>query len=59
MSAWFIFILASIPTAITLVVEWPGLAAPSNLVRALTALPLGASIAFLIVRVAGGRDPIG
>jgi len=59
LSAWIIFIATSIPTAITLLVEWPGLAAPSNLVRAVTALPLGASIAFLIVRVAGGRDPIG
>jgi uncharacterized membrane protein len=58
--AWPIFIAAAIPTAITLLVEWPGLAGTSNLVRAVTALPLGAAVAFLIVRVAGGwRDPIG
>ncbi len=59
-SAWTIITIASIPTAITLFVEWPGLLTTSNLVRAMTALPLGAAIAFLIVRVAGGgRDPIG
>jgi uncharacterized membrane protein len=51
--AWPIFIVAAIPTAITLAIEWPRIAATSNLVRFVTALPLGAAVAFLIVRVAG------
>jgi uncharacterized membrane protein len=53
--AWPIFIVAAVPTLVTLAIEWPGLGAPSNLTRALAALPLGAAIAFLIVRTAGGR----
>jgi uncharacterized membrane protein len=52
--AWPMFLVAAIPTALTLAIEWPGLGAPSNLTRALAALPLGAAIAFLIVRVARG-----
>jgi Predicted membrane protein (DUF2085) len=32
--------------------EWMGVAAPSNLVRAASALPLGAAIAFVLVRTA-------
>ena len=60
LSSWLIFIAASIPTAITLLVEWSGLSGTSNVVRAVTALPLGTAIAFLIVRVADSRrDPIG
>jgi len=54
-AAWPILIVAAVPTLVTLAIEWPGLGAPSNLTRALTALPLGAAIAFLIVRTAGGR----
>jgi uncharacterized membrane protein len=54
-AAWPIFIVAAVPTLVTLGIEWPGLGAPSNLTRALAALPLGAAIAFLIVRAAGGR----
>jgi uncharacterized membrane protein len=54
-AAWPIFIVAAVPTVVTLAIEWPGLGAPSNLTRALAALPLGAAIAFLIVRAAGGR----
>jgi uncharacterized membrane protein len=54
-SAWTLAIPAAIPTIVTLAIEWPGLGAPSNLVRALTALPLGAAIAFLLVRTAAGR----
>jgi len=54
-AAWPIFIVAAAPTIVTLAIEWPGLGSPSNLTRALAALPLGAAIAFLIVRAAGGR----
>jgi uncharacterized membrane protein len=55
-SAWPIFIGAAVPTMATLAIEWSGLGAPSNVVRAVAALPLGAAIAFLIVRTAGGRQ---
>jgi uncharacterized membrane protein len=51
---------ASVPTALTLGVEWLRLADPGNLIRALAALPLGAAAAFLVVGAAGwGRNPIG
>jgi uncharacterized membrane protein len=43
--------MASLPTAVTIVTEWTGLLPVSTLARALAALPLGAAIAFVIVRV--------
>ena len=43
--------IAALPTSVTLGLEWLHLAAPSNLVRAAAALPLGAALAFAIVRV--------
>jgi uncharacterized membrane protein len=46
--------LAAVPTAVTLIVEWLNLAPVSNLARLLAALPLGAMIAFVIVRAAAG-----
>jgi uncharacterized membrane protein len=46
--------VAAVPTAVTLALEWAGLAAPSNMVRAVAALPLGAAITFVIVRAASG-----
>jgi hypothetical protein len=55
LSSWGVLIPAAIPTALTLAIEWPGLGAPSNMVRALAALPLGATLAFLVVRAAGSR----
>jgi uncharacterized membrane protein len=51
-----ILLLASVPTAVTLVGEWTGLLPVTTLVRALAALPLGAAIGFAIVRVAA-RPP--
>jgi len=54
-ASWPVLIVAAVPTVVTLAIEWPGLGAPSNLTRALAALPLGGAIAFLIVRTAGGR----
>ena len=47
-------ILASLPTVVTFALEWSG-APMTTLVRALAALPLGAAIAFVIVRIAAGR----
>ena len=44
--------LASLPTAVTVLAEWTGLLPVSTLARALAAMPLGAAIAFVIVRVA-------
>jgi len=47
-------ILSSLPTVVTLALEWSG-APVTTLARALAALPLGAAIAFVIVRIAAGR----
>jgi len=47
--------LAAVPTAVTLLVEWLNLAPVSNLARAIAALPLGAMIAFVLVRTAAGE----
>jgi uncharacterized membrane protein len=59
-SAMRIVAVAAIPTAATLAVEWAGLAAPSNLLRALAALPLGSAVAFVMVRASTGpRKAIG
>ena len=52
-SSWLLLVLAALPTAITLLIEWSGLGRPSNLTRFIAAVPLGAAIAFLLVRVAG------
>lgn len=42
------FVIAAVPTVLTLAIEWSGLAPLSNLLRALAALPLGAIIGFLV-----------
>ena len=47
--------IAAIPTAITLALEWLHLADVTNGARALTALPLGAAIAAVLVVTAAGR----
>ena len=47
--------LAAVPTAATLTVEWLNLAPVSNLTRAIAALPLGAMIAFVLIRTAAGE----
>src|SRR5262245_62149296 len=47
--------VAAVPTAATLIVEWLNLAPVSNLARAVAALPLGAMIAFVLVRTAAGE----
>ena len=51
-------LVAAVPTAITFGLEFLGLAAPSNLVRALAALPLGAMLAVVLVRTAAGSAAI-
>jgi uncharacterized membrane protein len=48
------FVLAAVPTALTLAIEWSGLSPLSNVVRFVSALPLGATIMYLIVRVVSG-----
>jgi len=40
-----------VPTALTLAIEWPHLAPVGNLARFVTALPLGAAIAYTIAYV--------
>lgn len=47
--------LAAVPTLVTLTVEWLNLAPVSNLARAIAALPLGAMIAFVLIRTAAGE----
>jgi len=51
--------LAALPTAVTMGLEWLGLAPVSNFARLLAALPLGAAVAFVVVSVAGEPAPIG
>lgn len=46
-----LLVIAAAPTAMTILVEWTGLAAPSNSARALAALPLGAAAGWLFVRM--------
>jgi uncharacterized membrane protein len=43
--------LAAVPTVVTLVWEWGGLGTPPNVVRFLTALPLGAAVAWTLFTV--------
>jgi uncharacterized membrane protein len=51
--------VAAVPTAVTVGVEWLGLLPVTTLVRFLSALPLGAAIAFVITTVvAGAPRPI-
>jgi uncharacterized membrane protein len=46
-----VILTALVPTVATLAIEWSGLGAPSNLVRAGAALPLGAVAGWLFVRM--------
>lgn len=45
-----VLLVAAIPTALSVAIEFVGLASPTNLVRALCALPLGALAAWIFVR---------
>ena len=46
-----VFAVAAIPTVLTLAWEWSGLGTPSNIVRLVTALPLGAAILWVLLTV--------
>jgi uncharacterized membrane protein len=50
--------IAALPTAVTLAVEWFGLAASSPLVRALAALPLGGGAGWVFVRALRTEEPV-
>ncbi len=46
---WLLAVM-SIPTFVTLAIEWSGWGSPSGVMRAAAALPLGAAIAYVLVR---------
>jgi uncharacterized membrane protein len=46
-----LILVAALPTALTLAIEWIGLANPGNAARALAAAPLGAAAGWLFVRL--------
>lgn len=46
-----VFAVAAVPTVLTLAWEWAGLGTPSNLVRLMSALPLGAAILWILLTV--------
>jgi uncharacterized membrane protein len=48
--------IAALPTAATLALEWSGLSTVTSIARAAAALPLGAALAFVVVRSVSGRD---
>jgi hypothetical protein len=48
--------VAAVPTALTLILEWTGLAAVNNSARALSGIVLGAMIAVVIVHTANDRS---
>jgi uncharacterized membrane protein len=62
LTAWFgvarvpprtrrLIVFAAVPTAVTLIVEWSGAANPGTVLRATSALPLGAAAGWLFVRL--------
>jgi uncharacterized membrane protein len=59
-AAWPLVAVAAAPTAITLGLEWSHVAVVTNMARALSALPLGAAIAYVLVSTASpaGTDRI-
>ena len=52
-------VAAAVPTALTLACEWLHLVPISNLARAIAALPLGAMVAYAVVRMAGPSRQVG
>ncbi len=46
-----VFAVAAVPTVLTIAWEWAGLGVPSNTVRLLSALPLGAAIMWVLLFV--------
>ena len=49
--ARIIFAAAALPTVVTVALEWLGLGLPSNVVRAVASLPLGAAAGWIFVRM--------
>ena len=45
-----VLMAAALPTLVTLIFEWVGGGTPSNAVRALAGLPIGAAIAWMVLR---------
>jgi uncharacterized membrane protein len=52
-------LVAALPTAVTLVLEWTGVSAVSSAARAIAAVPLGAAVGFYLIAAAGSRAPSG
>ena len=52
-------VAAAVPTALTIALEWLHLAPISSLARAIAALPLGAMVAYAVVRMAGPSRQVG
>jgi len=48
--------VAAVPTALTMALEWTGAMPVANLARCVAAMPLGALVAVVIIRTAGGRS---
>jgi uncharacterized membrane protein len=53
-----VLLLAAIPTAATLVVEWFGPVDPGSVVRFLAALPLGAAAALVVAAAAQSEGEV-
>lgn len=60
-TARLVFGAAALPTIVTVALEWLGLAYPSNMARAIAALPLGAAAGWVFVRMllVEAKPPIG
>jgi uncharacterized membrane protein len=50
-AARYVFAAAAAPTVITVVLEWLGLAHPTNVLRAVASLPLGAAAGWIFIRM--------
>lgn len=46
-----LLLLTAAPTLLTVAIEWLGAAAPSNLARAVAALPVGGAVGWVLVRM--------
>jgi uncharacterized membrane protein len=57
--ARWLLVLAAVPTAVTVPVEWLGLSSLSNSVRAAAALPLGAAAGWTFVRALRSESACG
>lgn len=47
--SWWPLVLAAMPTAVTLVLEWADIWKPSNIVRTITGAPLGFAVALVVI----------